>query len=1061
MTCQPEVLRDLLGVPFTAEQLAAATAPLEPGVVIAGAGSGKTTVMAARVVWLVVSGQVRPEQVLGLTFTNKAAAELAGRIRLALSQAGVGAAAGAGSGPVEPGAGDEEPVGEPTVATYHAYAGRLLREHGLWIGVEPSARLLADATRFQVAERAIRRAPGPYVALDKGVSSLVGDVVCLDGELNEHLVEIDALLAADRGISAMVRAAVKPTAAAVKVGGTAVQRSELADLVRVVRADKERLGVLDFGDQLALAARLVHEHPAVGVAEREHFRVVLLDEYQDTSVAQVRLLTDLFGEGHPVTAVGDPFQAIYGWRGASVRGIGDFPTTFRRLDGSPAPRYGLAQNNRSGERLLDLANALAEPLRARHPEVLALTPRPDATGQGGTRCALFETSAEEVEWVADGIAAEVGAGRPPGDIAVLVRVRSDFAQYHEALVARGVPVEVVGLGGLLALPEIGDLVAMLQVVDDATANPALVRLLAGPRWRIGPRDLALLGRRAAELVRGGNLDEPVDSIEHLLDEAVAGTDPTEVVSLSDALERPGHLAYSAEAPDRFRRFAAEIRELRRMLGAPLLDLLHRVVSVSGLDVEVGAAPYGPKTRRSEALSTFLDVAASFADLDGDPSVRAFLSYLRAADEFERGLETAAPTASDSVKLLTVHKAKGLEWPVVVLPDLTADVFPTNRGRSRWTTSASTLPFPLRGDAADFPDLTGVTSGDLKAFDAQMRAADQVEELRLAYVAVTRAKSLLVASSHWWGPSQKKKRGPSPYLRTIKEHCDAGHGAVSVWTPEPDLDENPTLSRKAVPAWPVALAPEPLTERRRAAEWVGAAMTRSAEATASPGLTALEEAEVAGWDRDLSALLDEARRAHHKDLDVPLPDSMSASAVVRLAKDPDGLARDLARPMPRPPAPAATRGTRFHSWVESLFGERPLLDRTDLVGAADDDLVPDDSLTGLQAAFLAGPYAARAPHRIEAAFQLVLDGRVIRGRIDAVYRDVDSTGHERYDVIDWKTGRQQADPLQLAVYRAAWARIAHVPEADVRAGFYYVAAGEVAWHDELPGAVELAALLGGA
>ena len=1057
MTVQPQVLRDLLGIPFTAEQLAAATAPLEPGVVIAGAGSGKTTVMAARVVWLVVSGQVQPEQVLGLTFTNKASAELSTRIREALSRVGSPLAAPDPRRPVS----DEEAVGEPTVSTYHAYAGRLLREHGLWIGVEPSARLLADATRFQVAERVIRRAAGPYNTLDKGVAGLVDDVVALDGELNEHLVEIDTLLAKDAEIGRLAAAAKRVTIETAKVERTAAQRSELASLVRAVRADKERLGVLDFGDQLALAAQLVHDHAAVGATERERYRVVLLDEYQDTSVAQVRLLTDLFGSGHPVTAVGDPFQAIYGWRGASVRGIGDFPTTFRRSDGSPAPLYGLAQNNRSGSRLLDLANALAEPLRERHPEVSALTPRLDAVGEGDTRCALFETNAEEVAWVADGIAAEVAAGRPPRDIAVLVRVRSDFAQYHAALVERGVPVEVVGLGGLLALPEISDLVAMLHVVDDATANPALVRLLAGPRWRIGPRDLELLGRRAAELVRGERSDESGASIEELLDEAVAGTDPTEVVSLSDALERPGHLAYSTEAPERFRRLAAEIRELRRLLGGQLLDLMHRVVSVTGLDVEVGAAPYGPKTRRSDALSTFLDVAASFADLDGDPSVRAFLSYLHAADEFERGLETAAPTASESVKLLTVHKAKGLEWPVVVLPDLTLDVFPTNRGRSLWTRSAATLPFALRGDAADFPDVTEVSNASLAEFAARMRAADRIEELRLAYVAVTRAKSMLIASSHWWGPTQKKPRGPSPYLLTIRDHCAAGHGVVAAWAPEPEVAENPFLGEHDGATWPIPLAPAPLAERRKSAHWVRSAMAGPApEGARSGSLSAQEEAEVAGWDRDLSALLDEARRAHHKDLDVPLPDSLSASAVVRLAKDPDGLARDLARPMPRPPAPAATRGTRFHAWVESLFGERPLLDRTDLVGAADDDLVPDESLTALQEAFLTGPYAAQAPYRIEAPFQLVLDGRVIRGRIDAVYRTVSDGGFERYDVIDWKTGRQPADPLQLALYRAAWARIAQVPEEQVRGGFYYVATGEIAWQPSLPGAAELAVLLGG-
>jgi DNA helicase-2/ATP-dependent DNA helicase PcrA len=1066
----PTMLRDLLGVPFTDEQLAAATAPLEPAVVIAGAGSGKTTVMAARVVWLVVSGQVVPEQILGLTFTNKAAAELAARIRDALRKAG---------GPLAVADVDLE----PTVATYHAYAGRLLREHGLWIGVEPSARLLADATRFQLAERALRRARGPFPELDKTVANLVGDVVQLDGELNEHLVSVEDLTAEDARIRAEIAAYApghyrgKQSVDSIKAAKIAQQRTSLAGIVAQMRRDKERLGVIDFGDQVALAARLCTEHPAVAEVERDRYRVVLLDEYQDTSVAQKRLLVGLFAGGHPVTAVGDPCQAIYGWRGAFVGNIDAFPDEFPRVDGTPSPRYGLAQNNRSGGRLLDLANTLSVRLRERHPGVAALLPRPEVATAGETVCGLFETYEQEVRWVADSIGAEIKGGRPPSDIAVLVRVRSDFPAYHDALVARGIPVEVVGLGGLLALPEVAELVAMLGVLDDTTANPDLVRLLSGPRWRIGPRDLVILGRRAVDLVRadatrhGAEAGDAEDaaSVERLLEEAVAGVDPAEVTSLSEALERPGNASrypYSEQARARFARLAAELHELRRSLGEPLLEVIHRVVSMSGLDVEVGAGPGGPPARRSAALSAFLDHAAAFADLEGDPSVRAFLGYLRAAEKFDRGLDTTAPSPGDSVKLLTMHKAKGLEWPVVVLPDLTAGVFPGRSTRSTWATSAAMLPRALRGDAAELPDIGDYSAKAFKAYEDELKALDSIEELRLAYVAVTRAKSLLVASSHWWGPAQLKPRGPSDYLLAIKEHCESGAGRVVAWQPTPVEATNPYLAGYAQSGWPLPLDPTALVERRRAAAWVRESLLDAAgrpgqlelelPSVARPdGLSAGERSLVSSWDRDLAALLEEARVAHRVDLDVPLPGSLSASSLVRLAADPDGLARDLARPMPRPPAPAATRGTRFHAWVESLFGERPLLDRFELEGAADDDLVPDESLGGLQAAFLAGPYATEPPHRVEAPFQLVLGGRVVRGRIDAVYRTA-----EGYDVIDWKTGRGAADPLQLAIYRAAWARIAGVPESAVGAAFYYVGTGQIDRHDDLPGAEALERLLTG-
>ncbi len=1069
-------LCDLLGLRLTDEQLDAATAPLEPGVVVAGAGSGKTTVMAARVVWLVASGLVRPDQVLGLTFTNKAAAELAQRVRSALSVLSPSAvppavAADAGSAELA----EAADPGEPTVSTYHAYAGRLLREHGLRIGVEPHARLLADATRFQLADRVLRRARGPFVGLDQTVAWLVGDLVQLDGEMSEHLVVPERLLDVDARVRGEIDAASKPTQRLLEVARTATQRDELTSLVVALRAEKERLGVLDFGDQLAFAAELVRAHPVVGELERDRFRVVLLDEYQDTSYAQQQLLSGLFGGAHPVTAVGDPCQAIYGWRGASVANIDRFPTDFPRVDGSPSRRYSLSRNNRSGSLLLDLANALSTPLRERHPGVGELEPRPDAVGAGRVECSLHETYAGEVTSACERVASLVATGTSPRDIAVLVRARSDFPSYHDALVSRGVPVEVVGLGGLLSLPEVADLVAMLSVLDDTSANPALVRLLAGPRWQIGPRDLALLGRRAAELVRGDAYDTDADGgddIERLLEAAVAGVDPVDVVSLLEALDHPGGRPYSAAARAKFGRLSAELRALRRHLGEPLLDLLGRVLSTTGLEVEVGAAPLAARTRRSDAIGAFLDHAAAFADLEGDPSVRAFLAYLNAADDFERGLDTAAPSPGDSVKLMTVHKAKGLEWPVVVLPNVSAGVFPGTKGRPRFTRSMSALPTEVRGDAGDFPPTPHAWSTrSLDEYEDGIKDLDRLEELRLAYVGVTRAKDLLIASGHWWGPSQVKPRGPSPYLLTMYEACVAGAGTVSTWASEPTDERNPHLVRSRELEWPVPLAPKALRARRDAARWVTAAIQSPPtlfdvrSATGATALAPSDLARIAAWDRDIDVLLDEARRAHRVDLDVPLPTSLSASALVRLARDPDGLARDLARPMPRPPAPAAARGTRFHAWVESLFGVVPLIDRAELGGAADDDL-DDDELAQLQAAFLAGPYAGLSPYRVEAPFQLVLGEHVVRGRIDAVYRTSEPGAagrdgrdtHDTYDVVDWKTGRGAADPLQLAVYRIAWARVAGVPESAVGAAFYYVATGEVARPDDLPGADEVERLL---
>ncbi|UYQ64268.1 UvrD-helicase domain-containing protein [Streptomyces peucetius] len=1156
----PEQLKELLGIPFTPEQTACITAPPAPQVIVAGAGSGKTTVMAARVVWLVGTGQVAPEQVLGLTFTNKAAGELAERVRTALVRAGV-----TDPDVIDP----DNPPGEPRISTYHAFAGQLLADHGLRIGLEPTARLLADATRYQLAARVLREAPGPYPALTRSFPSLVSDLLALDAELAEHLVPPERLAAYDSELLRTLEGARLSNADLRKVPEAAAARRELLDLTIRYRAAKRERDLLDFGDQIALSAELALTRPEVGAILRDEFRVVLLDEYQDTSVAQRLLLSGLFGKGtgHPVTAVGDPCQAIYGWRGASVANLDDFPVHFPHADGSPATRYSLSENRRSGGRLLHLANGLATPLRAMHEGVEALRPAPGAERDGIVRCALLPTHADEIEWLADSIAQLVRTGKAPGEIAVLCRTAGDFPEIQGALVARDVPVEVVGLSGLLHLPEVADLVAVCEVLQDPGANASLVRLLTGPRWRIGPRDLALLGRRARLLVHRAGADNDPDQ---RLAAAVEGTDPAEIVSLADALDtfldaaggEDDGLVFSSEARIRFARLAAELRDLRRSLADPLMDVLHRVLSTTGLEVELSASPHALAARRRETLANFLDVAAGFAALDGEATLLAFLGFLRTAAQYEKGLDNALPGGENTVKVLTAHKSKGLEWDVVAVPGLVAKHFPNDQARDAWTSRSRVLPHALRGDADTLPDVGSWDARGLKAFKEAMADHQHTEELRLGYVTFTRPRSLLLGSAHWWGPSQKRRRGPSAFLQALYDHCEQGHGEIEVWAEEPEEDaENPALgAATADHAWPLPLDPVSLSRRRAAADTVLAhlealAATPSAldqppaldepasphepddrdepasphepavphepgpaepdewdwpteappEEDAAPpfddypgttvphqatrgrtdlppapgrggsatppgaeaGLTPEESRAIASWDRDLDALVGELRRNRATVRDVLVPPSLSASQLLRLAADPDGFAQELARPMPRPPQPAARRGTRFHAWVESRFEELPLpmLGPDELPGGADDiggthehDIADEQDLAALKEAFERTPYARRTPHGVEVPFQFTLAGRVVRGRIDAVYR----TGEDTYEIVDWKTARGGvADPLQLAVYRLAWAERHGIPLDAVTATFVFVRTGEVVRPEGLPDRAGLErVLLGG-
>jgi DNA helicase-2/ATP-dependent DNA helicase PcrA len=1079
----PAALRAVMGTDFefSAQQFAAISAPLAPAVVIAGAGSGKTEVRAARVVYLVATGQVRPEQVLGLTFTTKAASELLARVRGSLRRAGLLG---------EPGAAGEagEEQQEPTVATYNAYAANLLTEHGLRIGHEPDTRVIADASRYQLAARAISRHRRSVTALTDHLDTVIGYLLQLDGQLAEHLVGPDQLRAwhrAERPRWAGAEPGPKGGRGKIDAILSAFdRREELLGLVEDYRRLKADLGLMDFSDQIALGARLATECPEVGQLERDRYAVVLLDEYQDTSVAQANMLSALFsgptpegGRGHAVTAVGDPNQAIYGWRGASVSNILGFAEDFppvTAVPGTAAPAtagavYTLTVNRRSDRRILATANHLAAPLYAdARTRSARLEPKPEA-GQGRVRAALLETYDDELAFLAEQVVAAHAQRSELAwrDIGVLTRDNAHAADVYDALIGAGVPVEIVGINGLLRLPEVAEVVATLTLLNDLTANAAVLTLLSGPRWAIGPRDLSLLGQRARELARMGGGRDDDRPVEEQLAALAEGTDPTELVSLSDALDDPGPAAYSEQARARFAELSAELRHLRTFVGEPLLDLVRRIIDVTGIELELAASAQPTAESRRENLDTFVKAVADFQSLDGQVSLPALLAYLQAEDELGNGLDAATPSITDSVKLLTVHRAKGLEWDVVFLPGLCATKFPNTTGRTSWVRGPAVLPSPLRGDADDLPQVEDYTEASLGEYPKRAKEHDATEQLRLGYVAFTRARHEMVLSGHWWKPGRKKPLGPSPYLTAAVEAMSGWGEAPEAWCPPPEGDAvNPVLEDTTVHPWPVEPDGAEVARRHRAA-----ALVR--DALAAPELVpleqvgglSLEEAElVACWDTELDRLVQEAREARADTVEVPLPSSLSATTIARLRDDPQRLAAELARPMPRRPSPAARFGTRFHAWVESRFGQQQLVGLDEVPGRADAGIDDEDDFRALVEQFNAGPFGERVPAAIEAPFALVLGGQVIRGRIDAAYRDdapvggadgLAEGGAPRHLVVDWKTSRgQDADPLQLAVYRLAWAELQQVPVEQVDAAFYYVRSGELVHPTGLPDRAEL-------
>lgn len=1102
MTLSARLVADLLRRDRpTPEQVAVIEADLSPALVVAGAGSGKTETMASRVVWLLANGFVEPGQVLGLTFTRKAAGELELRVRRRLRAlvraAGERGVELPGGAALSVGA-DQDPLARlerPTVSTYHAYAASLVADHALRLGLEPGMRLLTEAARWQLADELVE-SWADDLGLDNAVTTVVHAVLALSGQVDEHLLDP---VAAREGVAALAAAlaAVPPPGPAAEIRRITASlraRLRLLDVVAAYRERKRAADALDFGDQVALAARLARDVPEVGAAERDRFRVVLLDEYQDTSYAQLQLLRALFGGGHAVTAVGDPHQSIYGWRGASAGGLERFPEDFAvpSPDGGaarPARVFTLATSFRNDHRVLAAANLVAGPLRKRSADRGGLVDSPTlcpgpGAAEGSVAGCLVETQADEAEAVADfvvehwrgpggrGVGPHSGASGEPASAAVLCRKRRQFEAIHAALTARGLPVEVVGLGGLLDTPEVVDLVALLRAAHDPSRGDALMRLLTGARYRLGAADLHALAAWARHLAgqrpEAGGVVAPDAVDERSIVDAVDDLPPVGWRSVDGR-------QLSAAGRARLSDLAGVLRAVRRHTYLPLVELVAHAERLLGLDLEVLARPGADPARARLHLDAFAQVADDFARAADAPTLGAFLAWLEAADEEEDGLQMPVVEPDPhAVQLMTIHAAKGLEWDAVAVAGLVDGILPADAATkdgyvgNAWLTDLCMLPYPLRGDRRDLPELD-YRAADLReldrhrvAFRAAVGEHQLAEERRLAYVAVTRARHHVLLTAHRWGTALTP-RVPSPFLLEL---ADAGIVDTDGWAPEPEPGAtNPCGNVQPSAPWPA----DPLSPARREALERGAAAVRAALAEGPAAPRGPDQgATEADWDALADRLLAERDAATEPPGPVEMPTSLSASAVVRLERDPEAFAAALRRPVPQPPSPQARLGTAFHAWVEGYFGAACLVDVDDLPGADDDSLPVAVDLERLRATFRSTPWADRRPLAVEVEVETSVDGYVLRSRIDAVFDDVERTDVTGgVVVVDWKTGRPPEDPaeraareLQLAVYRLAWSRWQRLPLDMVRAAFCYVATGTTVYPLRLLDEAGITALLRG-
>ncbi len=1035
---------------------------LGPTVVIAGAGSGKTETMSARVLWLVANGIVKPEEILGLTFTRKAAGELASRIRKRLRQLRT-----IGLLPKDPDTKSEIDIAV-SVSTYHSYAGRVLSEHAIRMGVDATSDPIGEAAAWQIANNIVNNFASEATNgsdISHSAKTIVDKVMGLSAALGEH---------------GKTTAEVREFCESILDKFATISDSQSNDPVRDLQSSlKERLailpmvdeyeryrferGLLTFNDQMSLVAKLVNGDFGQEIidAERAKFKIVLLDEYQDTSVSQVKFLSALYGNGHAVTAVGDPNQAIYGWRSASAQTLDTFGRHFIGTSTSECIEHNLLTTWRNDENILMIANETVDKIGelivargGKAASVKRLDLRPNA-GSGTLLCGQYETLAMEAAGIAEHFEkhwfAPERLAKPdePQTFAVLVRSRKYISEIEQELRSRNIPVEVVGLGGLIHVPEVADILALLRVLTFPDNGSSLMRLLTGPRLAIGAKDLAALGKFSRSLIENFNqsLGKTVGKIMETPNADVMEAEEFAMGSAIEALEvfeKAPKENFSEVGYERLLKFAKELRELRRYMTGSITDAIMEAERFLFLDTEVMVRDGFAQGRKH--LDAFLDEAAKFSRNGG--TISTFLEWLKIADTEEGGLKPVSVAANKhAVQILTIHAAKGSEWDFVAVPGLVTENFP-NSGKSLdlWTSNSAALPISLRGDAAQFDDFV-FPSGAPKHVEVR-KALDVVkeswkkrreeEEWRLAYVAFTRAKINLLATASWFGNGMDSVDASALYdlVESVVDSIDSKNKIFEMAKP---TTENPTRTKPRTGIWP---AKSPRSQRIQ--ESIDFVLKTSEFASPQELLDAAKTSEEIGLANDAIALIVEVSE-RSADLKVKLPSRMSVSTLVNLAQDPDALALNIRRPMPNHIDKFARRGTAFHLWIEAQYKEPQVLDEDDLYATESAQLDSDEiPFEDLKAKWLESDWAKRdpVPGGIEVPFETVLGGVLLRGRIDAVY---EKDGH--FEVVDWKTGKTKsgddlaAAAIQLAMYRLAYSKLYGIKVENISAAFHYVGSNE--------------------
>jgi len=668
------------------EQRAAVKHGTGPLLVIAGPGTGKTEVVTRRLAWLIATKRARPREILALTFTDNAAQEMQARVDLLV------------------------PYGQADAAihTFHAFGDRLLREFAFELGLPGDVRLINRAEAVVLLREHLFELELDFYRPLGDPSRFLGALV----DLFQRAKDQDVSPAALTDYVAHLSVADAPEAETVRA------RLELAAAFDVYQRLLAAKGLVDHGDQVSLALRLLRDRPSVRREVTSRFKYLLVDEYQDTNPAQVELVRLLTGEDRNVTVVGDPDQAIYNFRGAGSDNVAAFVA--QHPDLQPVV---LRRNYRSAKPIVAAAQQLASHLPnvgyLRQPQVAERRIRQAAA----VRSVWYENAEAEADGVAATVSDAIEQGATPADFAVLARSNAEIAALALALRVQGVPVRTQLRSDFFAQPVVRPLLAYLRVIADPHDTLELYALATSEPY----------------MLRGSELSDVLSQARRRHQ------------SLWRVLREDSSDAWSADFASRVARLVADVQagieqSHERTSADVLYDFLRRSGRLKQLYEE-------PDPAKAQAVARFFEIVRSRARLLAQDRVPNLVPHLDKLIEAEDEQADSGPLDRDAVSVLTVHRAKGLEFRFVYLTGLVDGRFPA---RSR----PQTLDLPWN-------EISGRDAAPDDRLD---------EERRLCFVAMTRARDELWLSHHVSGPGGRGRRRPSPF---IAEALDAPSVAPTV------------------------------------------------------------------------------------------------------------------------------------------------------------------------------------------------------------------------------------------------------------------------------------------